>query len=90
MEPLHTTGADLSGTVLKVDKTQSTGLDQSLTKNEGKTSSKVEPDTKPLKLQNFVDVQSFLLSKDEIDQESDEEEVLAAGEDMDGDPQADA
>ncbi|GKA44744.1 hypothetical protein Tco_0737540, partial [Tanacetum coccineum] len=33
---------------------------------------------------------SFLLSDDELDKESDEEEVLAAGDDMDEDPQDDA
>ncbi|GJU51711.1 hypothetical protein Tco_1221266 [Tanacetum coccineum] len=51
------------------------------------TSSKVDPDTKPLRLQTFDDVQAFLLFEDELDQQSDEEEVLAAGEDMGEDPQ---
>ncbi|GJZ76185.1 hypothetical protein Tco_0640650 [Tanacetum coccineum] len=37
-------------------------------------------------LQTFADVQAFLLSEDELDKESDEEEVLAVGEDMDEDP----
>ncbi|GJZ40452.1 hypothetical protein Tco_0587015 [Tanacetum coccineum] len=63
---------------------------RSLTKNKGKTSSEVEPDTEPLQLQTFADVQAFLLSKDELDKESDEEEVLDAGEDMDEDPQEEA
>ncbi|GKC58715.1 hypothetical protein Tco_1086313, partial [Tanacetum coccineum] len=35
------------------------------------------------------DVQAFLLSEDELAQESDDEEVFAAGEDMDEDTQAD-
>nr|GEY67532.1 uncharacterized mitochondrial protein AtMg00810-like [Tanacetum cinerariifolium] len=67
----------------------SSGTDwyRSLTKNKGKTSSKVKPDTEPLQLQNFADVHAFILSEHELDKESDEEEVLAAGEDMDKDPQ---
>ncbi|GKD60678.1 hypothetical protein Tco_1298187, partial [Tanacetum coccineum] len=52
-----------------------------------RTSFEVELDTKPLQLQTFADVQAFLLSKDELDKESDKEEVLAAGEDIDKDPQ---
>ncbi|GJR98279.1 hypothetical protein Tco_0270453 [Tanacetum coccineum] len=55
----------------------------------GKTSSEVEPDTEPLKLQTYADIQAFLLSDDELDKDSDEEEVLAAGNDMDEDPQDD-
>ncbi|GKG58343.1 hypothetical protein Tco_0592122, partial [Tanacetum coccineum] len=35
-----------------------------------------------------VDIQAFLLS-DELDKDSNEEEVLAAGDDMDEDPQDD-
>ncbi|GJW79423.1 hypothetical protein Tco_0143398 [Tanacetum coccineum] len=88
IKPIHTTIADPSGTVAKyqADKTQSTRLrQQPLTKNKGKTSSEVDPDTEPLKLQTFADVQAFLLSKDELDKESDKEEVLAVGEDMDED-----
>ncbi|GJS16165.1 hypothetical protein Tco_0410637 [Tanacetum coccineum] len=38
-------------------------------------------------LQTFANVQAFLLSKDELDKESDEEEVLVAREDMDEDTQ---
>ncbi|GKD02546.1 hypothetical protein Tco_1177520 [Tanacetum coccineum] len=34
-----------------------------------------------------ADLSAFLLSEDELDEESDEEEILAAGEDMDGDTQ---
>ncbi|GKA66902.1 retrovirus-related pol polyprotein from transposon TNT 1-94 [Tanacetum coccineum] len=46
-------------------------------------------DTEPLKLQTYVDIQAFLLPDDELDKDSDEEEVLAAGDDMDEDPQDD-
>ncbi|GKB49923.1 hypothetical protein Tco_0900676 [Tanacetum coccineum] len=53
----------------------------------GKTSSEVKSDTEPVKLQTFGDVQAFLLSEDELDEESDEEEILAAGDDMDEDTQ---
>ncbi|GKE67942.1 hypothetical protein Tco_1522103 [Tanacetum coccineum] len=62
---------------------------ESLTKNKGKTSSEVEPDTEPLKPQIYVDIQAFLLSNDELDKDNDEEEVLAAGDDMDEDLQDD-
>ncbi|GJV55940.1 hypothetical protein Tco_1456945 [Tanacetum coccineum] len=48
----------------------------------GEPSYEGEPDTEPLKLHTFADVQAFLLSKDELEKESDEEEVLAIGEDM--------
>nr|GEU99830.1 hypothetical protein [Tanacetum cinerariifolium] len=73
-----------------VDETQSTILRyRSLTKNKGKTSSKVEPDTKSLQLQTFVDIQSFLLSEYELEKESDDEEVLAVRDDRDEDPQDD-
>ncbi|GJZ67020.1 hypothetical protein Tco_0630260 [Tanacetum coccineum] len=37
-------------------------------------------------LQTLADVQAFLLSEEEMDNESDEEEVLAAREDIDEDP----
>nr|GEX33919.1 reverse transcriptase domain-containing protein [Tanacetum cinerariifolium] len=63
---------------------------RSLTKNKGKTSSEVESDIEPLKLQTYVDIQALLLSDDELDKESDEEEVLATGDDMDEDPHDDA
>ncbi|GKC93928.1 hypothetical protein Tco_1159370 [Tanacetum coccineum] len=92
MEPIHAHVADSSGTGAKyqVDETQSTRLRyRSLTKNEGKTSSEVEPDTEPLKLQTYADIQAFLLSDDELNKESDEEEVLTVGDDMDEDPQDD-
>ncbi|GJV22337.1 hypothetical protein Tco_1371357 [Tanacetum coccineum] len=90
MEPIHTPVADPSGTG-EVDETQSTRLRyRSMTKNEGKTSSELEPNTEHLQLQTFADIQAFLLSEDELDKESDEEEVLAAGDDMDEDPQDNA
>nr|GFD03088.1 hypothetical protein [Tanacetum cinerariifolium] len=54
------------------------------------TSSEVEPDTEPLQLQTFADIQAFLLFKDELEKESNEEEVLAAGDDIDQDSQDDA
>nr|GEX27075.1 hypothetical protein [Tanacetum cinerariifolium] len=90
MEPIHTPVANLSGTGAKyrVDETQSTRLRyQSLTKNKGKTSSEVVLDTEPLQLQTFAAIQAFILFEDELDKDSDKEEVLATGEDMDEDPQ---
>ncbi|GKB39522.1 hypothetical protein Tco_0884464 [Tanacetum coccineum] len=89
MEPIHTPIADLSwtGGKYRVDETQSTRLRyQSLTKNKGKTSSEVEPDTEPLKLQTYADIKAFLLFDDELDKESDEEEVLVTRDDIDEDP----
>ncbi|GJW80237.1 hypothetical protein Tco_0144212 [Tanacetum coccineum] len=91
MEPIHTLVADPSRTGAKyqVDETQSIILRYlSLTKNKGKTSSEVELGTKPLQLQTIADIQAYLLSEDELDKDSDEEEVLAAGDDMDVDIQA--
>ncbi|GJQ89586.1 hypothetical protein Tco_0000725 [Tanacetum coccineum] len=88
IELIHTPVADTSGTGAKcqVDETQSTRWRyRSLTKNKGKTSSEVEPDTKPLKLQTYAHIQAFLLSDDELDKDSNEEKVLAAGDDMDED-----
>ncbi|GJT27098.1 retrovirus-related pol polyprotein from transposon TNT 1-94 [Tanacetum coccineum] len=92
MEPIHTSVADPSGAVPKyqVDKTKSTRLrQQSLTKNKGEPSYEGDPDTEPLNLQTFADIQAFLLSEDELDKESDEDEMLAAGDDMDEDIQTD-
>nr|GEW32274.1 hypothetical protein [Tanacetum cinerariifolium] len=69
MEPIHPTVADLLGASAKyqVNETQSSRLRyRSMTKNKGKTSSKVEPDTKPLQLQTLADVQAFILSEDEL------------------------
>ncbi|GKA61008.1 hypothetical protein Tco_0760415, partial [Tanacetum coccineum] len=60
---------------------------QTLTKNKGKTSSEVEPDIQTMELKTFSNVRAFLLSDDDLDQESDEE-VFEAGEEMDDDPQA--
>ncbi|GKC36455.1 retrovirus-related pol polyprotein from transposon TNT 1-94 [Tanacetum coccineum] len=44
-----------------------------------RTGAKYQPDTEPLQLQTFADVQAFLLSEDELDKDSDEEEVLLLG-----------
>ncbi|GKB87758.1 hypothetical protein Tco_0960030, partial [Tanacetum coccineum] len=46
-------------------------------------------DTEALQLKTFADVQALLLSDDEMIQESNDEDVLEAGEDMDKDTQAD-
>ncbi|GKC07133.1 hypothetical protein Tco_0998743 [Tanacetum coccineum] len=92
MEPIHTPIVDpsVTGAKYQVDETQSTRLRyRSLTKNKGKTSSEVKPDIKPLKLQTYADIQAFLLSGDELDKDSDEEEVLDAGDDIDEDLQGD-
>ncbi|GKB22621.1 hypothetical protein Tco_0862022 [Tanacetum coccineum] len=43
-----------------------------------------------LPLTTVADIQAYLPFKDELAQESDEEEVFAAGDDMEEDPQADA
>ncbi|GJW46327.1 hypothetical protein Tco_0077973 [Tanacetum coccineum] len=86
MEPIDIFIVDPPGTAAKyqVDQTPSTRLRQRpLTKNKGKTSSEVKPDTEPLQLQTFSNIQAYPLSDDELDKESDEEEVLAAGDDMD-------
>nr|GEV63518.1 hypothetical protein [Tanacetum cinerariifolium] len=89
MEPLHTTDDDLSGTGAKYqeDQTQSSRFRyQSLTKNKGEPSYEGELDNQPMLL-TYADVRAILLSEDEA-QESDEE-VFAAGDDMDEDPQDD-
>ncbi|GKG19183.1 hypothetical protein Tco_0376282, partial [Tanacetum coccineum] len=89
MEPINPTNADLSGTGAKyhVDEPQSTRLRyRSLPKNKGNTSFEVEPNTEPLQLQTFSNIQAYLLSKDELDKESDKEEVLTAREEMNEDP----
>nr|GEX22435.1 hypothetical protein [Tanacetum cinerariifolium] len=72
MEQINPTVVDLSwsGAKYQVDETQSTRLMyRSLTENKGKTFFEVDPDTKPLQLKTFVDVQAFLISKDEMAQE---------------------
>ncbi|GJX60537.1 hypothetical protein Tco_0291927 [Tanacetum coccineum] len=47
-----------------------------------------DPSRTGAKYQTFVDIQAYLLSEDELDKDSDEEEMLAAGDDMDEDIQA--
>ncbi|GJW78210.1 hypothetical protein Tco_0139892 [Tanacetum coccineum] len=49
------------------------------------TSSEVEPDSETLQLTTFADVQALLLFDDEMVQESDEDDVLEAGEEMNDD-----
>ncbi|GJY09303.1 hypothetical protein Tco_0377488, partial [Tanacetum coccineum] len=61
---------------------------QALTNTEGKTSFEVDPDTETLPLTTIADIQAYLLSDDDLLQESDEE-VFAAGDDMDAEPKAD-
>ncbi|GKD28094.1 hypothetical protein Tco_1234308 [Tanacetum coccineum] len=46
-------------------------------------------DEEPLKLQTYADIQAFLLSNNELDKDSDEEEVLVTRDDIDEDPQDD-
>ncbi|GKB94579.1 hypothetical protein Tco_0980716 [Tanacetum coccineum] len=53
----------------------------------GKPSYEGEPDTQPMTL-TYTDVRAILLSEDELDQESDKEDVIVAGDDMDEDIQA--
>ncbi|GKA54441.1 hypothetical protein Tco_0753390 [Tanacetum coccineum] len=92
MEPINPTVADLLGTgaEYQVDETQSTRLRYlTLTKNKGKTSSKVEPGLETLQLTTLADTQAYLLSEDELAQESGEEEVFVAEDDMEEDTQAD-
>ncbi|GJY85847.1 hypothetical protein Tco_0499873, partial [Tanacetum coccineum] len=62
---------------------------QTLTKNKGNTSFEVKPDPETLQLTTLVDIQAYLLSEDELAQESDEVEVFAAGDDMEEDTQTD-
>ncbi|GKC23672.1 hypothetical protein Tco_1025822 [Tanacetum coccineum] len=52
---------------------------------KGKTSSKVESNYETLQLKNFADVPALLLSDDEMVQESDDEEVFTAREEIDED-----
>ncbi|GKC09571.1 hypothetical protein Tco_1001181, partial [Tanacetum coccineum] len=89
--PTKTKGQRLRGNIPPADMEpiHTSVADPSGTGAKYQTSSDVDPDTKPLKLQTYVDIQSFLLSNDELYKESDEEEVLAAGDDMDEDPQDD-
>ncbi|GJY16218.1 retrovirus-related pol polyprotein from transposon TNT 1-94 [Tanacetum coccineum] len=81
MEPQTNPVADLLGTgaEYQVDETQSTRLRYlTLTKNKGKTSSKVEPGLETLQLTTLADTQ-----------ESGEEEVFVTEDDMEEDTQAD-
>ncbi|GJT09118.1 hypothetical protein Tco_0843580 [Tanacetum coccineum] len=92
MEPINPIVANLSGTgaEYKVDETQSTRLRyQTLTENIGKTSFKVYPGLQTLQFTTVVDIQAYLLSEDKLTQESNEEEVFAAGDDMEEETQAD-
>ncbi|GJY85484.1 hypothetical protein Tco_0499510 [Tanacetum coccineum] len=92
IEPINPTVVDPSrtGAEYQVDETQSTRLRyQTLTENKGKTSSEVEPDPETLQLTTLADIQAYLLSEDELAQESDEDEVFVVGDDMEEDTQAD-
>ncbi|GJR89776.1 hypothetical protein Tco_0213787 [Tanacetum coccineum] len=76
IEPINPTVADPSGTgaEYQVDATQSTRLRyQTLIENKGKTSSEVDSDLETLQLTTLADIQAYLLSKDELAKESDED-----------------
>nr|GFB25995.1 hypothetical protein [Tanacetum cinerariifolium] len=92
MEP-HTdlvAGLLRTGAEYQVDETQSTRLRyQTLTKNKGKTSSEAESGLETLQLTTLADIQAYLLSKDELVQESDKEEVFVARDDIEEDTQVD-
>nr|GEV28699.1 hypothetical protein [Tanacetum cinerariifolium] len=76
-----------NGAKYQEDQTQSSRFRyQSLTKNKGEPSYERELDNQPMLL-TYANVRAILLSEDEA-QESDEE-VFAAGDDMDEDPQDD-
>nr|GEX23368.1 hypothetical protein [Tanacetum cinerariifolium] len=88
MEPINLTVPEPSGTgaEYQVDKTQSTRLRyQTLPENKGKTSFKVEQDLQTLQFTIVADIQAYLISKDELAQESNEKEVFATREDMEED-----
>ncbi|GJX33480.1 hypothetical protein Tco_0243335 [Tanacetum coccineum] len=92
MKLINPTVTDPSGTGVEyqVDQTQSTRLRyQTLTKNKGKISFEVESDPETLQLTTLADIQAYLLSEDELAQESDEEETFSAGDEMEEDTQAD-
>ncbi|GJV42188.1 hypothetical protein Tco_1420628 [Tanacetum coccineum] len=72
IEPINPTVADPSGT--------GAGLYQ--------TSSEVDSDLETLQLTTLADIQAYLLSKDELAKESDEDEVFVVGDDMEEDTQA--
>ncbi|GKB57828.1 hypothetical protein Tco_0914014 [Tanacetum coccineum] len=87
IEPLTTLVVDLSEIDAKyqADQTQSTRLRyRSLTKNKGKTSSGVEPDSQTLLLTTTADVQALLLSDEDLMKES-EDDVFEAEDEMDED-----
>nr|GEX18942.1 hypothetical protein [Tanacetum cinerariifolium] len=77
MEPINPTVPEplRTGAEYQVDKTQSTRLRyQTLPENKGKTSSKVEPDLQTLQFTIVADIQAYLISEDELAQESNEKE----------------
>ncbi|GJY11413.1 hypothetical protein Tco_0379598 [Tanacetum coccineum] len=84
-EPLGDKGSEGSKRSVDMKPINSTVADLSGT---GEISSEVEPDIQTLQLNTFAYIQAFLLSKDELAQESDDD-VLEAGEDMDEDTQDD-
>ncbi|GKE25811.1 hypothetical protein Tco_1441195, partial [Tanacetum coccineum] len=53
------------------------------------TGDEYQPDHETLQLTTLADIQAYLLSKDELAHESDEEEVFVAGDDMEEENQAD-
>ncbi|GKE14612.1 hypothetical protein Tco_1422189 [Tanacetum coccineum] len=53
------------------------------------TGAEYQPDLQTLQFTTVADIQAYLLSEDELAQESDEEEVFAAGDDMEEETQAD-
>ncbi|GJZ56634.1 hypothetical protein Tco_0611827 [Tanacetum coccineum] len=86
MKPSTTPVADLSGDDAKyqANQTQLSRLRyRFLTKNKGKTSSKVEPDTQTLLLTTAADVQALLFSNDDLAKSKDD--VFEAGDEMDED-----
>ncbi|GJS25634.1 hypothetical protein Tco_0454266 [Tanacetum coccineum] len=72
-----------------VEPINPTVADPSGTNAKYQTSSEVEPNHETLQLNTLADIQAYLLSKDELAQESDKEEVFAAGDDMGEETQAD-
>ncbi|GKA84971.1 hypothetical protein Tco_0806625, partial [Tanacetum coccineum] len=69
---------------LTLPKSQGPEASGALSKKKKRPKSKKPP----TKTKTFTDIQAYLLSDDELDEESDEEEVLAAEDDMDEDIQA--
>ncbi|GJT62408.1 hypothetical protein Tco_1005941 [Tanacetum coccineum] len=53
------------------------------------TDAEYQPDHETVQLNTLADIQAYLLSKDELAHESDEEEVFVAGDDMEEENQAD-